>query len=236
MTQTAKLAFWFGVAGAALLGLFCAVWFLLILPSLVPRPRPPATRRQLNILWLALSAYDDRFGALPPSDPRQVARCGDETVQIGPGYAGTGAEALCFFLRGWYIDNGQVVRGVKYKVKNVTGNWDEVKPFYTPDEDEQFPSNHPRYGFGGAQYGQFFGDRFDNHRPILYFKANPSRPGNPFSQADNAAILERWKAPNPRPVDRFLMDGGQPRYTQFVLWSTGPDGLYLSDDDIVVGQ
>jgi prepilin-type N-terminal cleavage/methylation domain-containing protein len=203
-----------------------------VLSGVLAEAKKTATRGQMNSIRLALTAYDDRFGGYPPSDPNQVAKCSDGSSTIGGGYANTGAEALCFFIRGWYIDSGKVIRGVKYQIKNVTGNWDEVKPFYTPDENEQFASGHSRYGFGGAQYGQFFGDRFDDHRPILYFKASGSG-SNPFRQDHNAEAINKWKPSGARDFDSFVIRNGIARSNDFMLWSAGPDYLFFTKDDMI---
>jgi hypothetical protein len=219
-----------GALGATAAGYFAVS--ILALARVLGEARTSATRGQMNCLRLALTAYDDRFGQLPPSDPAQVAKCGDGSAQVGPGYANTGAEALCFFIRGWYIDNGKVVRGLKYKVRNITGNWEDVLPFYTPDEDEQFPSNHPRYGFGGAAHGQFLGDRFDDRRPILYFKADGSGK-NPFRENHNSRIINKWKPGGARGFDSFVIRDGLARSSDFLLWSAGLDAQFFTADDMV---
>ncbi len=191
------------------------------------------TQNQMASLSMAIHVYRDTFHTFPPSDPSLVAACGNG--RVGSSHASTGAESLNFFLRGWYMNGANVVRGQGYKIAYLDGRTKTILPMYPFNENEEVDGNDSRYGFGGAGDGKFFCDNFSHRRPILYFKAAADGGSQPFTESHNALPLAKWKAPNARSFASFIKpDGVTPRSREFILWSAGPDGLFLSSDDIIV--
>lgn len=197
-----------------------------------------ATEAQMGSLAMAIRQYGEggMFHTFPPSNKDLVAACKNNNVVIGDSYADSGAEALHFFLRGWYVnDDDEVIRGEGYRIAELGGRTRSVKSMYEFSKGETISAADPIYGFGGAADGKFFADKFEKKRPILYFKAISNGSGLPYTEAHNSLPLEKWKpdADDVVAFDDVIKPGGTLRSMDFILWSAGHDGLFMSDDDII---
>lgn len=205
-----------------------------VLSGVMVQVKIALTTNQLAGLETNLHAYRDEFGAFPPSNPSAVADCEQGGSKVGGGYSSSGAENLYFFLRGWYIQGGAVKQGEGYKKRDLGGSVKDIDPYYTPSEKEWVEASDPRYGFGGAAKGFFIADKFDDKRPILYFKGIRSEDGNPFTQSHNSGPISKWPGSPGKSFDSFVFQKGIPRSIDFLVWSAGPDAKYLTNDDIIV--
>ena len=195
-----------------------------------------ATQGQMGGLSGAIGMYDETFHTLPSSNRNVVAVSKSNGVVVGTSHAASGAEALHFFIRGWYVNSsGVVVRGTGYRIAELGGRTRPIKPMYPFNEEEEVSATDSRYGFGGAANGKFFADKFDTKRPILYFKAISDGGTQPYTEAHNDLPLTKWKASDAGTFDDVVKpDGITPRSMEFFLWSAGPDALFMNDDDIIV--
>jgi hypothetical protein len=108
----------------------------------------------------------------------------------------------------------------------------------------------PGSGYGGRVFVDAYSrsDRPEDVRPILFFAATDaaraaSPCGNPFTLADNEAILRNRTGGRPwAPADYAARFDKYLRYSDvideyvdgFVLISAGPDRQFFTDDDIIV--
>jgi hypothetical protein len=194
---------------------------------------------QLRAIAAALHAYRLRWDELPASAPESIEACATGGGEGASEHAKTGAEALVFWLGGWYVEDGSLVVGEGWRITREDGT-SETTPGFLPDP-QMGPVAAGSQGVDSELYagkGRYFVGNGSAGRPILYFRSVVTDTTWNVAERDNGSILRRWRS-----SDAQLNDWVKARapYTNtmvrvksaYMLLNAGPDGLYVTDDDVI---